>query len=305
MDWSTLVEQFIRHLALEKGLADNTQFAYRTDLLRYARYLTEHNIHSVEAITPFLLQQYVGEMYDLGLGSSSLARNFSALRGFHRFLIQEGLTQNDPTEILETPRLKRRLPEVLTVEEVEAILSQPDVEKPAGIRDRAMLELLYGCGLRVSELLTIKTDQLLREEELLLVRGKGSKERLIPVGEEAMYWVVLYLARVRPLLTRGPASRNILFLNQRGHPMSRMGLWKIVRKYVVQAGIRRQVHPHTFRHSFATHLLENGADLRAVQELLGHSDISTTQIYTHISRQQLWEVYKKYHPRSGIKKPEQ
>ncbi len=298
MNWVNLVEKYIHFLALEKGLADNTLFAYRTDLLRYAHYLEEAKINSVEEITPFLLQQYVGELYDIGLSSSSLARNFSALRGFHRFLVQEEVTATDPTEILETPRQKRHLPEVLSVEEVETILQQPDVDTPAGIRDRAMLELLYGCGLRVSELLNLQVNQVLREEELLLVRGKGSKERLVPIGEEALHWVTVYLGRVRPLFTRGPASRNILFLNQRGTQLSRMGFWKIVRKYVVQAGITREVHPHTFRHSFATHLLENGADLRAVQELLGHSDISTTQIYTHISRQQLWDVYKKYHPRS-------
>lgn len=297
MDWDALLEKFIRHLALEKGLSDNTQFAYRTDLIRYSRFLREKNIERVEQVTPFVLQEYIGHLYDVGLSAGSLARHFSALRGFHHFLVAQGLTAADPTDVLETPHLKRRLPEVLSVAEMESILKQPDTERPLGIRDRAMLEVLYGSGLRVSELLGLQLNQLFREDELLLVRGKGSKERFVPIGEEALYWLTLYLGRTRPLLSKGPASKNVIFLNRNGRPMSRMGFWKIVRKYVVAAGILRDVHPHTFRHSFATHLLENGADLRSVQELLGHADISTTQIYTHVSRKHLKEVYKRYHPR--------
>ncbi len=298
MNWEKLLDRFIRHLALEKGLADNTLFAYQSDLQRYVQYLKDHRIKKPESITPLLLQQFIGELYDLGLSESSLARNFSALRGFHRFLIREEITRTDPTELLETPRLKRKLPAVLSVEEVEKILEQPDTDTLAGIRDRAMLETLYACGLRVSELLGLTVDAVLLNDQFVRVWGKGSRERFVPLGDEAARWLKIYLGRVRPHLSLGVASRNILFLNLRGKPLSRMGFWKILQKYVRQARIQTEVHPHTFRHSFATHLLENGADLRAVQELLGHQDISTTQIYTHVTTQRLREVYQQHHPRA-------
>jgi len=285
MDWEYFLERFIRHLALEKALSDNTQFAQEKDINR------------VEDITPMILQNYIGQLYDIGLASSSMARNFSALRSFHRFLVQMDVTTYDPTEILETPKLKRSLPSVLSVEEIDRLLEQPDLSTPLGIRDRAMLEVLYGCGLRISELLQLQLDNLYLEEEIIRVRGKGSKERFIPIGKEAIYHLKIYLARVRPLLADLSRSKNVVFLNHRGKPMTRMGFWKILRKYVVQANINQDVHPHTFRHCFATHLLDNGADLRSVQELLGHADISTTQIYTHITQKQLTEVYKRYHPR--------
>ena len=297
MDWENLLAKYLRHLALEKGLANNTLFSYETDLSRYMKYLGEQAIKSSEQISPLVLQQYIGQLYDIGLASSSMARNFSAIRGFHQFLVASNWSTTDPSELLETPRLKRRLPAVLSVEEVISILKKPDVEDILGIRDRAMLEVLYGCGLRISELLGITINNLFLDEELIRIVGKGSKERFSPVGKEAIHWLKIYLARGRPLLSKGTTSRNILFLNRNGRPMSRMGFWKILKKYVMQANIQYDVHPHTFRHCFATHLLDNGADLRSVQELLGHADISTTQIYTHVSRQQLAKIYKKYHPR--------
>lgn len=297
MNWEHLLEKFIRHLALEKALADNTLFAYRNDISRYIRYLKEKKIYRVEDISQLLLQHFIGQLYDVGLSGSSLARNFSALRGFHKFLIANGLTEHDPTELLETPRLKRKLPSVLSVGEVVRIIEQPDTEQPLGIRDRAMLEVLYGCGLRVSELLSLKLDNLYLKEEYIRVRGKGSKERFVPIGKEAIHRLQVYLGRTRPLLSDGVHSRNMVFLNRRGRPMSRMGFWKILRKYVLLANISAEVHPHTFRHCFATHLLDNGADLRSVQELLGHEDISTTQIYTHVTRQKLAKVFKEFHPR--------
>ncbi|OGB66921.1 MAG: site-specific tyrosine recombinase XerD [Caldithrix sp. RBG_13_44_9] len=297
MDWEKLLAKYIRHLALEKGLADNTLLSYETDLARYVHYLNEQGIHDSGEITPLVLQQYIAQLYDLGLASSSMARNFSAIRGFHQFLVVSDLSSTDPSELLETPRLKRRLPEVLSLEEVISILKKPDVENILGIRDRAMLEVLYGCGLRISELLGMTISNLFLDDELIRIVGKGSKERFSPVGEEAIHWVKMYLARSRPLLSKGTTSRNIVFLNRNGQPMSRMGFWKILKKYVQQANIQQEVHPHTFRHCFATHLLDNGADLRSVQELLGHADISTTQIYTHVSHQQLAKIYKKYHPR--------
>lgn len=298
MDWQNLLNKYIRHLALEKGLADNSLFSYENDLKRYVNYLSEQNIQNCEQITPLVLQQYIGQLYDLGLASSSMARNFSAIRGFHHFLIHQDISARDPSELLETPRLKRKLPEVLSVEEVTAIITQPDVNDILGIRDRAMLETLYGCGLRVSELLSMSINNLLLHDELIRIVGKGSKERFVPIGQEAIHWLKIYLARSRPSLSKGSLSRNIVFLNHNGRPMSRMGFWKILKKYALQAKIPHPIHPHIFRHCFATHLLDNGADLRSVQELLGHADISTTQIYTHVSRQQLSKIYKKYHPRS-------
>jgi len=298
MHWENWLEKYIRHLALERGLSDNTLFAYRNDLLRYVKYLQGKKISRTEQITPLLLQDFIGQLYDIGLGSSSLARNISAIRGFHQFLMLNDLATSDPTETLETPRLKRQLPAVLSVSEMEKILQQPDTKHPLGIRDRAMLEVLYGCGLRISELLNLTLNNLHLPDQLVLIRGKGSKERLVPIGEEAIRWVKTYLGRVRPVLASGTASKYVVFLNRRGLPLTRMGFWKILRKYVVLAGVNGEVHPHTFRHCFATHLLENGADLRAVQELLGHQDISTTQIYTHISQKQLKQIYKQYHPRS-------
>jgi integrase/recombinase XerD len=297
MDWEKLLARYIRHLALEKGLADNTLLSYETDLTRYVYYLADQRIYDSQEITPLILQQYIAQLYDLGLASSSMARNFSAIRGFHQFLVVNDLSDFDPSELLETPRLKRRIPEVLSLEEVVLILKQPEVEDILGIRDRAMLEVIYGCGLRISELLGMTVSNLFLEDELIRIVGKGAKERFCPVGQEAIHWLKMYLARSRPLLSKGTTSRNIVFLNRRGHPMSRMGFWKILKKYVQQANIQQEVHPHTFRHCFATHLLDNGADLRSVQELLGHADISTTQIYTHVSHQQLAKIYKKYHPR--------
>ncbi len=297
MDWKKLLDKYIRHLALEKALAENTLFAYQNDLARYHTFLKENNITDVEQITPLILQNFIGQLYDAGLSGSSLARNFSALRGWHQFLVLNGWAQNDPTEILETPRLKRSLPAVLSVEEIFGIMDQPDVESALGIRDRAMLEMLYGCGLRISELLNLKMNAVYPDDALVRILGKGGKERFVPIGEEALHWLKIYLGRVRPVMAAGVGSRNVIFLNNRGRPLTRMGFWKILRKYVIQANISTEVHPHTFRHCFATHLLENGADLRSVQELLGHADISTTQIYTHVSRKQLADIYKRYHPR--------
>ncbi len=298
MKWKTHLDKYIRHLALEKALSDNTLFAYQNDLLRYIYYLEEKKIDRVEKITPLLLQNFISQLYDVGLSSSSMARNFSAIRGFHQYLVMNNLAETDPSELLETPRLKRKLPTVLSVEEIISIIEQPDIDTALGIRDRAMLETLYGGGLRISELLNLKLNELYLDEAILRIHGKGSKERIVPIGQEAIYRLKIYLGRIRPVLASGVSSKNVVFLNRNGRPLTRMGFWKILRKYVVQSNVNQDVHPHTFRHCFATHLLENGADLRAVQELLGHADISTTQIYTHVSQKQLSQVYKQYHPRS-------
>ena len=297
MDWDHHLAAYLQYLALEKSLSNETQFAYTNDLRRYIQFLKNHHIISVEAITPALLQQYVQLLAKLGLAATSLARNFSALRGFHKFLILNQVTNTNPTTFLETPRLTRKLPEVLSLKEVETILNQPDVTTPSGIRDRAILEVFYAAGLRVSELIALQQENVFLDEGFVRVIGKGNKERLVPIGREAQHWLRLYLARVRPQLTRGVLSRGQVFLNRFGKPFSRMGVWNIVQKYVRAAGIERRVYPHIFRHTFATHLLENGADLRAVQELLGHADIATTQIYTHVNRRYLHEMYRRYHPR--------
>lgn len=297
MPWKATLENFLNHLALERSLADNTLLSYRQDVQRYLSFLNQQQIASVEGVTPRVIQDYTELLTNLGLTSNSIARNFSAIRTFHKYLILEGYTDKNPTELLETPRLRRRLPEVLSIEEVVQILEAPEIDTPEGIRDRAMLEVFYGAGLRVSELINLKLEQIFFEEEILRIMGKGNKERFVPIGGQALYWLKNYIGAVRPGYAKGLVSRGQVFLNRFGKPFSRMGIWNIVQKHVLGAHISRRVYPHIFRHSFATHLLENGADLRAVQEMLGHTDISTTQIYTHVTRQYLKEEYKSYHPR--------
>ncbi|MFQ5583437.1 MAG: site-specific tyrosine recombinase XerD [Calditrichia bacterium] len=298
MSWENFLEKYIRHLALEKNLSNNTIFSYEADLKRYIRFLKDNNLSPSGKIPLMTVQNYSELLWRLGLSAGSVARSFSAMRGFHRFLMAEGISKENPTELLETPHLSRKLPEVLSIDQISKLMEAPDVEQPMGIRDRAILEIFYGCGLRVSEVIDLRLENVFTDEGIIRVIGKGNKERVIPVGEEAVFWLENYLGRVRPLLSRGITSRSQVFLNRFGKPVSRMGIWKMVQKYVRKAGITRHVSPHVFRHSFATHLLENGADLRAVQEMLGHADISTTQIYTHLTNQYLREVYRECHPRA-------
>ncbi|MDQ2932101.1 MAG: tyrosine recombinase XerD, partial [Gemmatimonadota bacterium] len=234
---------------------------------------------------------------DVGLAPSSIRRNISAMRTYYRFLIGEGEVVKDPTERLETPKRWLTLPDVLTVADVDKLLAAPSLDEPLAFRDRALLELAYGAGLRVSEWITLGVKDALLDEGLVRVFGKGSKERLVPIGRRAIAAVAVYQRELRPKLERG-GGKGALFLNARGAPLSRMGAWKILRKYVTIAGIEKHVTPHTLRHSFATHLLEGGADLRAVQEMLGHASIATTQIYTHLDREFLRSVHKQYHPRA-------
>ncbi len=291
-----LLTQFVDYLALERGLAQNSIDAYQRDVARYLKFLADRGTGDATQGTQDDVLDLLYRLRDCGLQATSLARNLSAIRTFYRFLTAEGLAQSDPTQYLEPPKLGRKLPSVLNPWEMERLLDQPDVTKPLGIRDRAMLELLYATGLRVSELLTLRCSHLLFKEGLVRTFGKGSKERLVPIGQKAIEWVTRYLTDVRLGLSKG-GSQGVLFLNRRGQPMSRMGFWKILRRYVRMAGIEKKVSPHTLRHSFATHLLEGGADLRAVQEMLGHADISTTQIYTHLDREYLKEVHRTFHPR--------
>lgn len=291
------LQAFEDALQLEEGASPRTIEAYRRDVIRCAAFLREQGITEVRGITPASLREFVYHLKDLGLAGSSIRRNISALRTWFRILVAEGLSQADPTERLDSPQRWRTLPEVLSVDEVTRLLAAPQLDERLAFRDRAMLELAYGAGLRVSEWIGLAVKDVLLEEGLLRVFGKGSKERLVPIGRSAIGAVAVYLRELRPLLEKG-SGKGILFLNGQGKPLTRMGAWKILRKYVEQAGIEKAVSPHTLRHSFATHLLEGGADLRAVQEMLGHADIATTQIYTHVDREYLRSVHRQFHPRS-------
>lgn len=283
-------------LTLEEGASPRTIDAYRRDVIRCAVFMRARGIHGTDAITPASLREFVYHLKDLGLAGSSIRRNISALRTWYRILLAEGIVHHDPTERLDSPQRWRSLPEVLSVDEISQLLSAPGLDERLAFRDRAMLELAYGAGLRVSEWIGLATKDVLFAESLVRVFGKGSKERLVPIGRSAIGAVAVYVRELRPLLERG-AGQGALFLNAQGRPLSRMGAWKILRKYVTIAGIEKSVSPHTLRHSFATHLLEGGADLRAVQEMLGHADIATTQIYTHVDREYLRSVHRQFHPR--------
>ncbi len=291
------LEGFQDFLALEQGASSNTREAYGRDLARFATFARAKGALTPSGVSPRLLRDYIYHLKDLGLAPTSIRRNVSALRTYYRFLLAEGHVVQDPSERLDAPKRWRTLPDVLTVEEVDRLLSAPSLDEPLAFRDRALLELAYAAGLRVSEWITLGVKDVMLDDGLVRVFGKGSKERLVPIGRRAIAAVAVYLRELRPRLETG-AGEGILLLNARGRPLTRMGAWKILRKYVQQAGITKRVTPHTLRHTFATHLLEGGADLRAVQEMLGHADISTTQIYTHVDREYLRQVHRQYHPRS-------
>jgi integrase/recombinase XerD len=295
-----LLEQFLNYLSLEAGYSPNTIYSYRLDLERYFKFLKERNVDTIENVK----EKHITGMIDLlnrkKLKPSSIARNITSIRSFHKFLVREGISDVNPAGALESPRLWRKLPVVLDVEEMERLLSIPQEDDYLGLRDKAILEFLYATGVRISELISAKRKDLLPEVELVRIIGKGQKERIVPIGAKAIHAIERYLKESRPRLAN-QNSQDFLFLNRRGKPFSRMGLWKILRKYVIQAGIKKKASPHTIRHSFATHLLDGGADLRAVQEMLGHADISTTQIYTHLDREYLKQEHKDHHPRSKMK----
>jgi integrase/recombinase XerD len=292
-----LLERFADFLALEQGSSPRTQEAYARDIRRFVEFSVARGAHAPADATARLLREFVYHLKDLGLAPASIRRGVSAIRTYFRFLLGEGALLQDPSERLETPRKWRTLPDVLSVDDVARLLAAPTLDDPLYFRDRAMLELAYGAGLRVSEWISTGARDLLLDQGVVRVMGKGSKERLVPIGRNAIAALAIYLRELRPKLERGQ-GKGALFLNARGEPLSRMGAWKILRKYVERAGIQTHVTPHTLRHSFATHLLEGGADLRAVQEMLGHADISTTQIYTHVDREYLRSVHRQYHPRA-------
>jgi len=292
------IKSFIDHLQFERGLARNTCLAYQRDLDKFNNFLhTIKKITDIKAITSQDIQDYLLWQTQKGAQRSTVARSLSSLKTFFKFQVREETIAANPADNLETPRVKRKLPSVLTLEEIDRLMQQPNILLPLGLRDRAMLELMYGSGLRVSELLKLKIEDIDYEEGFLRCLGKGSKERMVPVNETALKWVERYLSRGRGHLVKNSFDRT-LFLNAHGTALSRQGFFKILAHYVAQAGIKKSISPHSLRHSFATHLLENGADLRAVQELLGHADISTTQIYTHLSMVHIREVYARCHPRA-------
>ena len=291
------LKEYLSVLKLEKNLSDNTVASYKNDITSFLNFLEDKKITDPSGIKYNHITAFFKSLNDIGLASSSAARYYSSLKGFFSYLFLSRYLTENPMEKVSSPKLEKNLPQVLSVNEVDLILSKPDTNEKLGLRDKAVLEMLYACGTRVSELINIKLSDLFFQEEVIRVLGKGSKERIIPIGSSAVNWINRYLTGSRPLLMRKSKSENYLYLNNRGSMLSRMGVWKIVDRYVKEAGIEKEVHPHTFRHSFATHLLEGGADLRAVQEMLGHADISTTQIYTHIDRDYIKQVHKEFHPR--------
>jgi len=294
--FSFRLESFVDYLSFERGLSDRTLSAYQRDLEKLLVFLKGKGRNEPADVLPQDLREFVFHLKDSGLAPSSIRRTLSALRGYFAFLLEEGVLEVDPSERLESPRAWRKLPDVLSVEEVEKILEAPNPDHPMYWRDRSILEVLYATGMRVSELVELRISNLDLGEGLCTVFGKGSKERLVPLGRPARRALDRYLREVRSQMDSGKGEGRV-FLNHRGRPLSRAAIWELVKRYASRGGIHRKVSPHTFRHSFATHLLEGGADLAAVQELLGHADISTTQIYTHVDREYLREVQRTFHPR--------
>jgi len=291
------IEDFINFLIIERNLAQNTIEAYTTDLNKYADFLDSKNISEPSKIKSTDIVAYLTELHKTKLASLTITRNLSAIRMFHRFLHSEELTDTDPSEIISSPKLAKKLPIVLDQFEMDSLIEQPDLSTKLGIRDRALLETAYATGVRVSELIKLELTDLMFDQQIVRVFGKGAKVRIVPIGEQAIEYVNKYLDESRSLLMKNYNENNTVFLNHHGKPLSRMGFWKILNKYSIQAGIRKPVSPHTIRHSFATHLIEGGADLRAVQEMLGHVNIATTQIYMHLDREYLKEVHRTFHPR--------
>ncbi|MDX1566434.1 MAG: site-specific tyrosine recombinase XerD [Longimicrobiales bacterium] len=290
------LEQFVDHLAFERGLSERTIAAYRRDVARFLDFVETRSVQRPEDVSHLDLRDHVFGLKDQGLAASTIRRAQSALRTYFGFLIAEGWVEDDPTERMESPRIGRTLPDVLSQSEALALIEAADSSRPLYWRDRAILELLYATGIRVSELVSLSGMDVDLDERICTVMGKGSKERIVPLGKAAVAAVERYLREVRPELSRGEGEGR-LFLTARGRRLSRMSVWRIVKDAAEAAGIERDVSPHTLRHTFATHLLEGGADLAVVQELLGHADISTTQIYTHIDREYLRTVHRKFHPR--------
>ncbi len=293
---NVLVDQYLNYLLVEKGLSKNTIESYSSDLTRYLDFLKKRRIHAITDADATAILKHLISLRNSRLGARSRARHLVTIRGFYRFLVEEKVIKNDPTRIIDLPKSGLRLPDVLSFEEVKSLLNAPDINKPTEARNAAMIELLYAAGLRVSELVNLKLQDVNLEACFVRVFGKGSKERVVPIGLYAKEKIDFYIKTFRPKLLKNMVS-PYLFVARAGKPMTRQGFWKLLRKYGQKAGIIRKIKPHSLRHSFASHLLEGGADLRSVQIMLGHVDISTTQIYTHVAREHLKKIHEKFHPR--------
>lgn len=291
------LNDYLNYLSVERGLAKNTLESYERDLRQYLKYLNEKKHLSLNETTQATVIGYLLQLQAQGKATATLSRSLAAIKSYYHFLAREGKIERDPTINLDAPKQEKRLPRVLSVTDVEKLLEQPDLKHPVGIRDRAMLEVLYATGLRVSELISLKMNDLNLETGYIRCVGKGTKERIVPLGTVSVKYVRLYQEHARKFLSSS-LRENTLFLNHHGRGLTRQGFWKIIKKYAENLNLQTEITPHTLRHSFATHLLENGADLRSVQEMLGHADISTTQIYTHLTKGRIKEVYDKTHPRA-------
>jgi len=293
------IDNFLNYVATEKGLSQNTVNSYAQDLTQFSDFVKKAGVNQVTDLKKEIILEFMNHLKSQNKKPTTISRCITTLRNFFKFLIREKIITIDYSKYFELPHIYKKLPEVLSVNEVDNLLKAPNPETTLGLRDRAMLELLYASGLRVSELLSVESADLNYEFGYLRVFGKGSKERIVPVGSVALEWCRKYLDEGRAKLIDQAIPTASMFLNKDGHPMTRQGFWKIIKHYALVAGITKKLSPHVIRHSFATHLLENDADLRSVQEMLGHSDISTTQIYTHVSNKTLKDIYRRTHPRSG------
>ena len=291
-----LVDQYLNYLKIEKGLAQKTISAYAGDLDFFLTHLSESGINDLTAIDTTTVLRYVIELRRSGRGARTRARHLVAIRGLFQYLMQLNLLDSNPAKLIDLPKAGLKLPEVIGIGQVDDLLAVPDRDKPKGLRDASMLELLYAAGLRISEMINLEVTAVNLEAGFVRVLGKGNKERIVPIGRKAIACIQLYLSQARPLLLKGMTSRFI-FVGRAAKPMTRQGFWKLFRRYAVKAGLPQSATPHSLRHSFASHLLEGGADLRAVQVMLGHVDIATTQIYTHVAQKRLIEIHKKFHPR--------
>ncbi|MCM8780636.1 MAG: site-specific tyrosine recombinase XerD [Candidatus Omnitrophica bacterium] len=292
-----LVEFFLNYLSVERGLAQNTVTSYQRDLNFYIDFLKSQSIGEIASTTKKDITNFMLFQKDRGLSTNSIARRLAAIKGFYKFLVKERILRFDPSSLVDAPKLWKKIPSTLSINEVDALLNQPNLRQPQGIRDKAILEVLYATGMRVSESVNLKLDNVNLEVGFVRCIGKGNKERIVPLGRKAIYYIKRYIEVGRKKLLRNKES-DFLFLNRFGNRLSRQSLWKIIKKYAQEAGIKKPIKPHILRHSFATHLLERGADLRAVQEMLGHANISTTQIYTHINKDRLKTIHKMFHPRA-------
>ena len=291
-----LIDSFLNYLSVERGLAKNTINSYRQDLKLYQQYLNSQHLSSFLKINKTDITNFMLNQKEEGLSANSIARRLVAIKSFYRFLVRERIIKSDPTSLIETPKLWKKIPQTLSIAEVEALIQQPNLRDRQGIRDRAILDIMYSTGMRVSEVVNLKLDNVNLDMGFVRCIGKGNKERIIPLGRHACLAIKRYIETARPNFTKKKPS-DYLFLNRFGERISRQSLWKIIKKYAKAARIKKQIRPHTLRHSFATHLLERGADLRSVQEMLGHSDISTTQVYTHINKDRLKNIHRMFHPR--------